>query len=153
MACWGIPLMNKNFSQNKTVLSRANVYAGGIFLMLSFGHLIPHSLEMFHSAGMESSTILKFTLAGLLAIFFLEKIAFDSHSILHGQSHSAECSIDCDNSHSHTIHDHSHSHFHEIRDKNRVINVLKSSLSDRGNRGTLSTRSALLLLLAMSLHR
>lgn len=39
MACWGIPLLNKNFSQNTLLLSRANTFAGGIFLSLSFGYV------------------------------------------------------------------------------------------------------------------
>lgn len=123
MACWAIPLRNKEFSQNSVVLSRANVYAGGIFLMLSFSHLIPHALEELTSANLGTGVALNCVLGGLLLMFFLEKVAFDSHAILHE---------------------------HGSADSSRVSTTELIDVST--GRGSLSSRTALLLLLAMSLH-
>ena len=85
--------------------------------MLSFSHLIPHALEELAAAHMGSGVALKCVLAGLLLMFFLEKVAFDSHAILH---------------------DHGQ--------------VTESTSGVPAGRGSLSSRTALLLLLAMSLH-
>lgn len=49
VACWALPMRNKNLSQNSNILSLANCFAGGIFMMLAFGHMIPHSIEVFFS--------------------------------------------------------------------------------------------------------
>jgi len=103
------------------------VYAGGIFLMLSFSHLIPHALEELAAAHMGSGVALKCVLAGLLLMFFLEKVAFDSHAILH---------------------DH---HGSNIDTKVPVIK-LTDAIDTNSGRGSISSRTALLLLLAMSLH-
>lgn len=46
VACWALPMRNKNLSQNSNILSLANCFAGGIFMMLAFGHMIPHSIEV-----------------------------------------------------------------------------------------------------------
>ena len=38
---WVIPLANKRFSENQRALGFANAFAGGVFLMLGIGHLLP----------------------------------------------------------------------------------------------------------------
>lgn len=126
VACWALPLRSKEFSQNSVVLSRANVYAGGIFLMLSFSHLIPHALEELVSVPHGTTIALNCVLAGLLLMFFLEKVAFDSHAILHAHGNGEE-------------------------DR---VSSMGSQVTDASTtgRGSLSSRTALLLLLAMSLH-
>lgn len=75
---WYFPLINKRFSKNATALSRGNCFAGGIFLMLSMGHLIPHAVDALVKQGGTSTSALQYTLIGFLAIFFIEKIAFQT---------------------------------------------------------------------------
>ena len=146
MVCWIIPLRNKKFSQNTTILSLANSFAGGIFLMLAFGHLLPHSIEVLDSVHIDRSVAFNFCLVGYLLVFFIEKIAFNSHALLHeaGNNHK-------DNSPPSTpkvlanIHDHDHSHGHD-HDEN--CNHNDNSIV----KGTMSPKSAIVLLLAMSCH-
>jgi zinc transporter 1/2/3 len=79
--CWMTPLRNKKFTQNTAILSLSNCFAGGIFLMLSFGHLIPEAMSAFSELGMKNGPqeSLKFTLLGFLLMLFVEKVAFSTH--------------------------------------------------------------------------
>lgn len=84
--CWLIPLRSKKISENKVALSLANAFSGGVFLSLAFGHLIPECVHGFHaSLGGEMNEALPYMiiLGGYLLIFFVEKVAFDAHDILH----------------------------------------------------------------------
>lgn len=83
MLSWAIPLRNKNLTNNSKLLGLANAFAGGIFLMLAFGHMLPHSVSVFESIGTDKNIAFKFTLVGYLLVFFIEKIAFDSHALMH----------------------------------------------------------------------
>lgn len=79
--CWLIPLRAKKFTENKLALSLANAFSGGIFLSLAFGHLIPECVHGFH--GYNEALPYMTVLGGYLLIFFVEKVAFDAHGILH----------------------------------------------------------------------
>lgn len=83
MLSWAIPLRSKNLTNNSKLLGLANAFAGGIFLMLAFGHMLPHSVSVFESIGTDKNIAFKFTLVGYLLVFFIEKIAFDSHALMH----------------------------------------------------------------------
>ena len=83
MLSWAIPLRNKSLTENSKVLGLANSFAGGIFLMLAFGHMLPHSVGVLESIGKDRNIAFKFTLVGYLLVFFIEKIAFNSHALLH----------------------------------------------------------------------
>jgi zinc transporter 1/2/3 len=77
--CWTIPLRLKSFSQNQAVLSLANAFAGGIFLMLSFGHLLPEAVvTMERDSPGDGGVALVYTLVGYAAMLFIEKVAFTS---------------------------------------------------------------------------
>ena len=81
VACWLIPLRSKKISENKLGLSLANAFSGGVFLSLAFGHLIP---ECVHGFGEYQEAVpFMLVLSGYLLIFFVEKVAFDAHDILH----------------------------------------------------------------------
>jgi ZIP Zinc transporter len=80
---WAIPLRNKNLTKNSKLLGLANAFAGGIFLMLAFGHMLPHSVGVLESIGKDRNIAFKFTLVGYLLVFFIEKIAFNSHAMMH----------------------------------------------------------------------
>ena len=51
--------------------------------MLAFGHMLPHSVGVLESIGKDRNIAFKFTLVGYLLVFFIEKIAFNSHALLH----------------------------------------------------------------------
>ncbi|KAL7521736.1 hypothetical protein ACHAWX_006415 [Stephanocyclus meneghinianus] len=88
--CWLLPLRSKKITSNKLALSLANAFSGGVFLSLAFGHLIPECVEGFHhsmSSGMNESLPYMIVLGGYLLIFFVEKVAFDAHEIMHEMEH------------------------------------------------------------------
>lgn len=113
--CWLIPLKQKGFSQNSKALSMASCFSGGVFLALSMSHLLPESAERVAEIGLPSKSSYLACLFGYFLILFVEKVAFDSHGLLHD-------AVDGD-------HDHS-----------------------RAGGKVLSTKSAVVLLVAMSLH-
>jgi hypothetical protein len=82
VVCWLIPLRSKQISENKLALSLANAFSGGVFLSLAFGHLIPECVHGFEGLTNEVTPYL-LVLSGYLLIFFVEKVAFDAHEILH----------------------------------------------------------------------
>ncbi len=86
--CWLIPLRSKKISENKLALSLANAFSGGVFLSLAFGHLIPECVHGFH--GYNEVTPYLLVLSGYLLIFFVEKVAFDAHEIMHEMEHAQE---------------------------------------------------------------
>ena len=95
--CWLVPLRSKKITENKLALSLANAFSGGVFLSLAFGHLIPECIHGFQHAGGEVNEALPYmiVLGGYLLIFFVEKVAFDAHEIMHsmeegGHAHSHE---------------------------------------------------------------
>lgn len=83
--CWLGPLKNKKFSENKLGLSLANAFSGGVFLSLAFGHFLPECVHGFQ--GYNEALPFMVCLGGYLLIFFVEKVAFDTHSILEGGDH------------------------------------------------------------------
>lgn len=102
--CWIVPLRTKSFSQNATLLSVANAFAGGIFLMLGFGHLVPHSIETLDSIHANRKFAFYSTLAGFLLMLFVEKVAFNSHALLHAAVAGGIATPG--------VHDHGHDHDH-----------------------------------------
>lgn len=85
VACWLIPLRSKKISENKLGLSLANAFSGGVFLSLAFGHLIPECVHGF--SDYKEAVPYMLVLGGYLLIFFVEKVAFDAHDILHEMEH------------------------------------------------------------------
>jgi ZIP Zinc transporter len=88
VVCWLVPLQSKKISDNKLALSLANAFSGGVFLSLAFGHLIPECVHGFE--GMNEVTPYLLVLSGYLLIFFVEKVAFDAHEILHEMEHAQD---------------------------------------------------------------
>ena len=80
--CWLGPLQSKKIADNQLALSLANAFSGGVFLSLAFFHLIPECVHGFDSTWPETAPF-AMVLAGYLIIFFVEKVAFDAHDILH----------------------------------------------------------------------
>jgi zinc transporter 1/2/3 len=55
----------------------------GIFLMLAFTHLIPHSLQTLEAANISPMLALQATVAGYLVVLAVEKLLFDTTSIMY----------------------------------------------------------------------
>ena len=182
-------MRNKQFSQNQYALGVANSFAGGIFLMLAFGHLLPHSVSILESIHVDRSYAFSAALVGYLVIFFVEKIMFNSHSILHSvmEVHGGDHSHDHRHNHSYESHSENCDHvtgdasLHQQRevsissapttpetssvsalvdvpgieppftdhDKHALINTPSTAHTSNS---ALSPRSAIILLLAMSVH-
>lgn len=90
VVCWLVPLRSKHISENKLALSLANAFSGGVFLSLAFGHLIPECVHGFEGTATNHVTPYLLVLSGYLLIFFVEKVAFDAHEILHEMEHAQD---------------------------------------------------------------
>ena len=84
--------------------------------MLAFGHMLPHSVGVLESIGRDKNIAFKFTLVGYLLVFFIEKIAFNSHALLH------EVMDDKGGEHS------GHSHSHNIVDVQQATNNIAANV-------------------------
>jgi zinc transporter ZupT len=84
--CFTLPLYNEKISGNTYILSLANSFAAGIFLMLAFGHMLPHSLTILESIGKDKNLAFYMTLIGYLIVFFIENVAFDVHHVEGGDN-------------------------------------------------------------------
>ena len=126
VVCWLAPLRSKKISENKLALSLANAFSGGVFLSLAFGHLIPECVHGFDGMGYNEVAPYLLVLSGYLLIFFVEKVAFDAHEILHEMEHAQ---------------DH----------KAAATNGSNKGSDDSAN-GATSGRSALILLAALAIH-
>jgi len=148
VACWLIPLKIPKFTNSKVAVSVANAFSGGVFLSLAFGHLLPEAVEAFHGRNVPETLPYFLALTGYMMIFFVEKIAFDAHSLMghdhghHGHAHS---------------HDHSHAPgtpesgvVHLQAPSNKVMKggAEVTAVTDASTSG----RSSLVLLLALSVH-
>lgn len=135
--CWLIPLHSKKMSENKFGLSMANAFSGGVFLSLAFGHLLPECAQGFE--GYNEATPFILVMVGYLVIFFVEKVAFDAHDILHEMEHSSS---------QQQLHqdDNGDSSKEQNGEKGNVVTV------DSANNGINSGRSAVILLGALAVH-
>lgn len=155
VACWYIPLQSKKISDNKLGMSLANAFSGGVFLCLAFGHLIPECVHGFKDS--NEATPYMIVLGGYLLIFFVEKVAFDAHTILHDMEQHGDSTSAGNDQQKH--HHHSNSHTHDKVDNNKsIINASNENVSSPTNNGdeivttASSGRSAVILLGALAVH-
>lgn len=85
---WLVPLRMRKFSENELGLGLANAFSGGVFLSLAFGHLIPECIHGFE--GYNESLPFMIVLGGYLLIFFVEKVAFDTDTLLSDTSEESK---------------------------------------------------------------
>ncbi len=102
-----MPYFITSCRKSNTFLSLSNAFSAGIFLGMGLFHILPESAEMLEEATDVPLAYICCFLSYAL-ILFVEKIAFNSHSIVH----AAHCHEDehphCDNI-NHAIHEH-HQH-------------------------------------------
>ena len=88
---------SKTFRKSTKIIGIANAFSGGIFFGIALFHLLPESVEGFKQYfkyhnynGIFSKIPLSFFIAFISYSFvlFIEKVAFDSHSLLDGHNHN-----------------------------------------------------------------
>lgn len=134
VVCWLVPLKSKKITDNKLGLSLANAFSGGVFLSLAFGHLIPECVHGFNGVGKEYNEALPYmiVLGGYLLIFFVEKVAFDAHEIMHEMEGGGGMDG------------------HEKHDSK--VNGSTSAVSKQDSSSSFTGRSAVILLGALAVH-
>jgi zinc transporter 1/2/3 len=144
VVCWLVPLKSKKITENKLGLSLANAFSGGVFLSLAFGHLIPECVHGFNGVGKEINEALPYmiVLGGYLLIFFVEKVAFDAHEILHEMESGGGLGV------SSTSSDGGHSH----GSKPKVSENGAAAVAPKDAASACSGRSAVILLGALAVH-
>ena len=105
-----MPYFITSCRKSNTFLSISNAFSAGIFLGMGLFHILPESVEMLEDATeVPLANICCFLSYAL--ILFVEKIAFNSHSIVHAAHCHEEVHPHGDN---HAQHDHEH-HQHCVR--------------------------------------
>ena len=139
VVCWLVPLKSKKITENKLGMSLANAFSGGVFLSLAFGHLIPECVHGFHGVGNDVNEALPFmiVLGGYLLIFFVEKVAFDAHEIMHEMESGG-------GGHGHQGDSHA--------SKPKVTESGSESISKQDSPSSFTGRSAVILLGALAVH-
>lgn len=130
--CWLIPLKSDKISSNALALSLANAFSGGVFLSLAFGHLIPECVHGFPAGEYNEALPYMLVLSGYLLIFFVEKVAFDAHGLMHAGEEG------------HDSHGH---HTHDKKEDKTNGEVARQESGGLGN-----GRSAVILLGALAVH-
>ena len=140
VVCWLVPLRSKKISENKLGLSLANAFSGGVFLSLAFGHLIPECVHGFDGVGgINEALPYMIVLGGYLLIFFVEKVAFDAHDIMHEMESGGGGG--------------GHNHSHHGDDKKKVVENGGSPASlERQDSSGFQGSSAVILLGALAVH-
>ena len=85
--CWYVPLSqaHEDISQNKTSLSLASCFSGGIFLCLALTHFLPHAVVELEDAKSDKALAYLASLVGYLLVLFIDKVAFsDTQALMHG---------------------------------------------------------------------
>lgn len=95
--------------------------------------MIPHATHGFEGSGLPENLPYFLTLSGYMLIFFVEKVAFDAHHIMHDDGH-----------------DHGHNHG-SSGGGGSIVNAAKGGGGEVAA-GPPSGRSAIILLLALGVH-
>ena len=69
-------------------LSISNAFAGGLFLGIGLFHVLPESNEMLEKSLKDVPLAFFCAFLSYALILFVEKVTFNSHSLLHGHDHS-----------------------------------------------------------------
>ena len=91
-----IPYYVTSFRTNSKILGLANSFSGGLFLGIALFHILPESAEILKNLSyLPIAYILSFISYAI--ILFVEKIAFNSHSLIHNNHHKQENKIKINN--------------------------------------------------------
>ena len=85
-----IPYFIKSCRQNVKCLNLVNTFAGGLFLGIGLFHILPEANEKFEKYKKLEDIPLAYFLSFIsyAVILFVERVAFDGHSLLNGEHHN-----------------------------------------------------------------
>jgi zinc transporter 1/2/3 len=85
-----IPYFIKSCRQNIKCLNLVNTFAGGLFLGIGLFHILPEANEKFEKYKKLEDIPLAYFLSFIsyAVILFVERVAFDGHSLLNGEHHN-----------------------------------------------------------------
>jgi solute carrier family 39 (zinc transporter), member 1/2/3 len=129
-------------NENARLLSLANCFAGGIFLMLSFGHLIPESIITLGQLSNDPNygfRALMYVVIGFLTMLFVGKVAFQ-HTEDHTLSPETLQVIRQEKQQQHG------------KKNSLVVDITPSTLLQQRQTKPFSINSAMILCFAMSIH-
>lgn len=81
-----MPHFIKKCRTSTKFLGIANAFSGGLFLGIGLFHVLPESAEMLESLS-EMPVAYFCAFLSYALILFVEKVAFNSHALLHGHDH------------------------------------------------------------------
>ena len=88
MAFGLMPYYIKRFRTSTKFLSISNAFSGGLFLGIGLFHVLPESAEKLEQFSLPWAYFCAYLSYAL--ILFVEKVAFNSHSLLHGHGNSSK---------------------------------------------------------------
>ena len=83
-----MPYYIKKFRTSTKFLSISNSFSGGLFLGIGLFHVLPESAEKLEQLSLPWAYFCAYLSYAL--ILFVEKVAFNSHSLIHGHGDSSE---------------------------------------------------------------
>ena len=86
MAFGLMPYYIKRFRTSTKFLSISNAFSGGLFLGIGLFHVLPEGAEMLEEYSLPWAYFCAYLSYAL--ILFVEKVAFNSHSLIHGHGNS-----------------------------------------------------------------
>ena len=86
MAFGLMPYYIKRFRTSTRFLSISNAFSGGLFLGIGLFHVLPEGAEMLEEYSLPWAYFCAYLSYAL--ILFVEKVAFNSHSLIHGHGNS-----------------------------------------------------------------
>ena len=81
-----MPYYIKRFRTSTKFLSISNAFSGGLFLGIGLFHVLPEGAEMLEEYSLPWAYFCAYLSYAL--ILFVEKVAFNSHSLIHGHGNS-----------------------------------------------------------------
>ena len=83
-----MPYYIKKFRTSTKFLSISNAFSGGLFLGIGLFHVLPESAEKLEQYSLPWAYFCAYLSYAL--ILFVEKVAFNSHALLHGHGNSTK---------------------------------------------------------------
>lgn len=102
-----MPYFITSFRKNTKILGIANAFSGGLFLGIGLFHILPEAAERLENLT-EAPIAYFFAFVSYAVILFVEKIAFNSHSLVHHHEHELEQIPKTDEEEEHKHHEDEH---------------------------------------------
>lgn len=81
------PTLSKGCRESPKILGVANAFAAGVFLAIAIVHLLPEEADLWQQLNPDAKNLFPLPyfmmFCGYTLILILDKVAFDSHALLH----------------------------------------------------------------------